>query len=315
MKYLAFDIEAANGYKPYSICSIGIVVANENFDIIFRDNIWINPKTKYNLNGTRKNVGIDLHLDKKLLDSSPEFAQVYDTISSYLTDPDTLVVGHAVDSDVRMLNAACAKNKLPSINFNFLCTQLLYKLYKGEKDVKALCKIAQDIGLSFHEHNSEDDAWMSMQTLKYLVQQTQCDVAQLMEQYAIRIGNNSNFEMSRCVTINGQASNKKMTKQLLDNLRNIANTTQPTSTQLSGMVLAIARSIEILEHEFAIQLVQKVVEKGGKYTTKLAKCNTYVLPETPIHQDNMRQRRAEELMLLDAIVVMTKQQIIDKVGL
>ena len=73
MNYLAFDIEAANGYKLSSICSIGVVIADEQFNIISRENIWINPKTKYNLNGTRKNVGIDLHLDKKLLDSSPTF--------------------------------------------------------------------------------------------------------------------------------------------------------------------------------------------------------------------------------------------------
>ena len=74
MNYLAFDIEAANGYMPSSICSIGIVIADEQFHIIERKNIWINPKTKYNLNGTRQNVGIDLHLDKALLDRSPDFA-------------------------------------------------------------------------------------------------------------------------------------------------------------------------------------------------------------------------------------------------
>ena len=44
MKYLAFDIEAANGYQLSSICSIGIVVADEQFNIISRENIWINPK-------------------------------------------------------------------------------------------------------------------------------------------------------------------------------------------------------------------------------------------------------------------------------
>jgi hypothetical protein len=49
MNYLAFDIEAANGYKPYSICSIGVVIADENLNIISQRNIWINPKTKYDL--------------------------------------------------------------------------------------------------------------------------------------------------------------------------------------------------------------------------------------------------------------------------
>ena len=112
MDFLAFDIEAANGYKPYSICSIGVVIADENFRIKHRENIWINPKTKYNLNGTRKNVGIDLHLDKDLLENSPDFTAAYPRIVELLTG-DVRVVGHAVESDVLMLNAACKHNKLP----------------------------------------------------------------------------------------------------------------------------------------------------------------------------------------------------------
>ena len=73
---MAFDIEAANGYKPYSICSVGYVIADESFNILHKENIWINPKTKYNLNGTRKNVGIDLHLDKDVIEHAPAFGQV-----------------------------------------------------------------------------------------------------------------------------------------------------------------------------------------------------------------------------------------------
>ena len=78
MKYLAFDIEAANGFNPASICSVGIVIADENFNLVEKQNLWINPKSKYNLDGTRPNVGINLHLDKKLLDASPDFAGRYE---------------------------------------------------------------------------------------------------------------------------------------------------------------------------------------------------------------------------------------------
>ena len=120
MKYLAFDIEAANGFNPASICSVGIVIADENFEILRKENLWINPRSKYNLNGTRPNVGIDLHLDKKLLEKSPDFKGRYDEIKSLLTAPDTIVLGHAVDSDVRMLNAATKKYNLPCINFKFI---------------------------------------------------------------------------------------------------------------------------------------------------------------------------------------------------
>ena len=211
MKYLAFDIEAANGYKQYSICSIGIVIADTQFNILSRENVWINPKTKYNLNGTRKNVGIDLHLDKKLLDSSPDFSQVYDKIKALLTDEETVVIGHAVDSDVRMLNETCKHYRLPSINFNFVCSQLLYKMNKGEKEVKALNKIANELQLNYREHNSEDDAWMSLMTVKYLCEQTNQTLDQLLQQYQIRIGSNTNFEIVRPASLLEQVSKKSVT--------------------------------------------------------------------------------------------------------
>src|SRR5699024_10283536 len=159
-----------------------------------------------NLNGTRKNVGIDLHLDKKLLSSSPDFAHVYQNIRDFLTNPQYIVMGHAVDADVRMLNAACKRYRLPSINFRFICTQLLYKLYKGEKDVKALSKIAAELGITYHEHNSEDDAWMSLQTLKYLVGESNLSVEQLLQKYRVRIGSNENFQLVRPVSLEGQVS-------------------------------------------------------------------------------------------------------------
>ena len=188
MKYLAFDIEAANGYQLSSVCSIGVVIADEHFNVVSRQNFWINPKTKYNLNGTRSNVGIDLHLDKALLDSSPDFSQVYHRIRKLLTDKQYLVLGHAVDSDVRMLNAACTRYHLPSIDFDFVCSQLLYRLYRGEKDVKGLNKIANDLGVTFTQHNSEEDAYVSLLTLKFLVEDSGMTVDELLEKYHVRKG-------------------------------------------------------------------------------------------------------------------------------
>ncbi|MEG1711075.1 MAG: hypothetical protein RR316_04650, partial [Clostridia bacterium] len=157
MKYLAFDIEAANGYKPYSICSIGIIKADEELNIFEQRNIWINPKTKYDLNGTRQNVGINLHLDVDLINQSPDFSQVYDEVCKLLTDEDYLVVGHAVESDVYMINAACKHYGLPSINFKFICSQLLFKLFTNAKEVRALNKIAEEIEVEFNFHSSDED--------------------------------------------------------------------------------------------------------------------------------------------------------------
>ncbi|MBR2974508.1 MAG: 3'-5' exoribonuclease [Clostridia bacterium] len=309
MKYLAFDIEAANGYKQYSICSIGIVVSDTKFNILHRENVWINPKTKYNLNGTRKNVGIDLHLDKKLLDSSPDFSQVYGKICKLLTDKDTVVIGHAVDSDVRMLNETCKHYKLPSINFNFVCSQLLYKLYKGDKEVKALNKIAADLQLNYREHNSEDDAWMSLMTVKYLVEQTDQSLEQLLATYQIRIGSNHNFEIVRPASLLEQVSKKSVTKVAIDKIKAYAAKVKVQSNQHKGKVFALARSIE-LDESLAMPAIYQIVSGGGKYTTKLNKSNYYVAAPTQTAQDVNRERFVNQLVEDGLCQVITLNQLL-----
>ena len=311
MKFLAFDIEAANGYMLSSICSVGVVVADEHFNIVSRENIWINPKTKYNLNGTRANVGIDLHLDKKLLDASPDFSQVYHKIRGLLTDPQYVVLGHAVDSDVRMLNKACQRYHLPSINFEFICSQLLYRLYKGESEVKALNKIADELGVSFIQHNSEEDAYMSMLTLKYLVESSGLTVDQLLDKYHVRKGVNLDFELTRPVSLEGQVSKKKLTQVAIERIKEYVANVPKVSSEYNGKVFCLARSLELSDSENLYMVLQTVVKRGGRYTAKLFKGNVYVASPNPTAQDVMREKRVEELSQLGLLKVVTIQDVLE----
>ena len=311
MKYLAFDIEAANGYQLSSVCSIGVVIADEQFNVLSRENIWINPKTKYNLNGTRENVGIDLELDKALLDRSPSFKQVYSKVRALLTDKQYVVLGHAVDSDVRMLNAACTRYRLPSINFEFICSQLLYRLYRGEKDVKGLGKIATDLGITFHQHNSEEDAYVSMLTLKYLVTDSGLSVDELLEKYHVRKGSNVNFELTRPVSLLGQVSKKKHTQVAIEKIREYAATVKKTSREYAGKAFCLARSLELSDSDELYAVVKSIVSRGGRYAAKLFKGNYYVLSNAASDCDVMRERRVDELHEQGLIQKLTIEQILE----
>ena len=295
MKYLAFDIEAANGYKLSSICSIGVVIADEHFNIVSRENIWINPKTKYNLNGTRENVGIDLHLDKALLDASPDFSQVYHKIRALLTDKQYVVVGHAVDSDVRMLNAACVRYRLPSINFEFICSQLLYKLYRNEKDVKGLGKIATDLGITFHQHNSEEDAYVSLLTLKFLIEDSGLTLDELIAKYQVRKGSNDEFELTRPASLLGQVSKKKHTQVAIAKIKEHAASVKKTGSDYKDFAFCLARSLELSDSDELYAVVEAIVSRGGRYVAKLFKGNYYVLPREASEQDVIREKRVDEL--------------------
>lgn len=301
MKYLAFDIEAANGYSLSSICCIGIVVADESFNILSKKNYWINPKCKYNLNGTRANIGINLNLDKELIDSSPTFAQCYNEISSLLTADDTFVLGHAVDSDILMLNAACRKYKLPCINFKYFCTQLLFKMYKAEKDVRALIKIANEIGVEFTEHLAEDDALVSLLTLKYLLNVNECDVGQLLNKYAIRIGVNKDFEVIRCVSLNGQVSKSSITKQMQEMITKSKeeferNNKLKVSEKFNGYIFSMCSKIAFSCIDDTIEYIKRIYSLGGKYTNRLGKCTHYIHIDSNNNGDNMKYKHILQLI-------------------
>ncbi len=311
MKYLAFDIEAANGYKPSSICSIGVVIADEQFNILSRTNYWINPKTKYNLNGTRKNVGIDLHLDKELLENSLDFKEMYSTFHALFTDPQYIVVGHAVDADVRMLNAACERYGLPSIDFTFICSQLLYKLYFDEKEVKGLNKIALEMGVEFEQHNSEEDALVSLLTLKYLVQKSGLSLADLLAKYHYRVGSNNNFELIRPASLDGQVSKRQQTQILVEKIKKYAQTVAKQTNLYKGKTFCLARSLELSDSPLLYQVVEHIVSNGGKYTAKLAKCNVYVLDNQQTEQNVMREKRVAELQQQNLLSTTTVQQLLE----
>lgn len=291
---------------PSSICSVGVVVADESFNVLSRRNIWINPKTKYNLNGTRENVGIDLHLDKALLDASPDFAEVYPELKRLLTAPDTLVLGHAVDADVRMLNAACDRYKLPGIDFRFVCSQLLYKMYCGDKDVKGLNKIAADIGVEFQQHNSEEDAYASMMTMKFLVGDSGLSVDELIDKYRIRFGTNVNKQLFRPVSLLGQVSKKQITQVAVQRIRDYCATMPKRDNAWGNKAFALARSLEQSDSHELWAVVTAIASQGAKYCSKLAKCNVYVATDKPTPTDVNRQvhvARMEEQGLLTVVSV------------
>ena len=291
---------------PSSICSVGVVVADESFNVLSRRNIWINPKTKYNLNGTRENVGIDLHLDKALLDASPDFAEVYPELKRLLTAEDTLVLGHAVDADVRMLNAACDRYKLPGIDFRFVCSQLLYKMYRGDKDVKGLNKIAADIDVEFQQHNSEEDAYASMMTMKFLVGDSGLSVDELIDKYRIRFGTNVNKQLFRPVSLLGQVSKKQITQVAVQRIRDYCATMPKRDNAWGNKAFALARSLEQSDSHELWAVVTSIASHGAKYCSKLAKCNVYVATDKPTPTDVNRQvhvARMEEQGLLKVVSV------------
>ena len=82
MDYVFFDIECANCIEGQAkICSFGYVVTDEQFDVIEREDLIVNPKAPFLLSGRKNRPFIQLAYSKAEFKKAPTFPYVYDNES------------------------------------------------------------------------------------------------------------------------------------------------------------------------------------------------------------------------------------------
>ena len=81
MRYLFFDIECCNGRD---ICEFGYVITDENFNILEKDDIIINPENKFNLTGRPGGRNISLFYSKDVYYKAKTFPHYYDRIKKLI---------------------------------------------------------------------------------------------------------------------------------------------------------------------------------------------------------------------------------------
>ena len=126
MKYLFFDIECADGGKA-TICSFGYVIADENFKILRREDIVINPQGRFYLTGRAGRPDVHLAYPEATFKRAPAFDKFYNKIKALVENEEYYVVGHSIGDDVTYLNKACARYKLEPLSFRYFDTQRMYR--------------------------------------------------------------------------------------------------------------------------------------------------------------------------------------------
>ena len=164
MKYVFFDIECACVYKyTAKICAFGYTVTDENYNVLIKEDILINPKGKFHLTDRKGSDGIELPYEYDKFKSFPAFPAVYGKIKALLEDPEAIVLGHATHNDVNYLNLETKRYKLPSFRFCYHDTQFFYM--NTENDFTRQCGLgtmAQQLGVEFVPHRAADDAYATM---------------------------------------------------------------------------------------------------------------------------------------------------------
>ena len=287
MEYVFFDIECACVYKNVAkICVFGYCVADENFNIIKKEDILINPNGKFYLTD-RGGDGIVLPYDYEDFKKYPDFKKFYPRIRELLEGEDKTVFGHAAINDVKYLNLETKRYRLPSFRFRFADTQVLYMAMTETFDRQAgLESLTQIFEIDYTPHCAADDAYATMRIAQEMCEKENCTLPELLEKYGIRFGRIENYQFSNCSSCrrSDYLKEKSRLKRERGEKRAKFNDfvygyrVRPQSDEFRGRRFSFSRSIEE-ELPLAKRLVKEIVRRGGKYSLKLSGCNTFVEEE------------------------------------
>ena len=209
MKYLSVDLEACNMFVKGSVFSVGMVLADEHFNIIFKRNYWINPLCRFAMKFRKP---IDFKVSKDDLSDKPTFAEVRDELAGYLEDKDTIVMAHSANNDMFMFNEACKRARVKPFTFRFICTQMIYSAVYDVENGIGLDKVAVQLGRdSFTHHQADDDSEMALYLLKHCMEKTGLGYEEMISRFGITPGkmNGGSFTSMRCAELGRLRARRK----------------------------------------------------------------------------------------------------------
>ena len=284
--YLFFDIECASVNKTVAkICVFGYCLADENFNVIEKEDLLINPHGEFHLTDRRGEKGLVLPYSYETFKKQPDFPAYADKIYSLLQAKDTLVCGHATGNDVKYLNLETHRYSLPSFCFDFADTQYVYMCRKGDtKRQYKLETIASELGVEFTPHRAVDDAYAAMKIAEAMCRAENMNFRDLMKKYSVECGHIENYEISpvTCRRARKEKEESKRRKELREKAladfhryADVSRRFRNKKGEWKNVKVCFSRKIEE-SGEMAIALLSSLFKVGANYAYHVAECNLYV---------------------------------------
>lgn len=295
MSFVFFDIECASVNKTSAkICVFGYVICDEKFNIIKKEDILINPKGGFHLTDRKGGKGLVLPYQYSEFKKYPPFTKVYPFIKNLLEDRNNIVLGHSILNDVKYLNLETKRFHLPSFDFQFLDSQLMYMSYSGDFTKQSgLEHIAGDLNVDFTPHRAVDDAYATMRVVEAICKAENCTFEEIVKLYGLCRGRIKNYCMysptsSGVKTYKKKVSDEKKerSKRRIDFFNYIMRKKLYKKGKFYGKVFSFAGNIED-DVALAKSLCDEIYANGGRYSHRLSECNYYVC------DDNDETQRTE----------------------
>lgn len=182
MNYLFFDCEfATTKGGNEKICEFGFVIVDENFSILNRGNIFINPNIKTS--------EWDHYALKNVLTRTKEeyenmlFSPAYHKRIISLIQKANFIFGHTINYDVHALNCELQRYNLPALDFDFYDIKELYKFFTGTDKITSLENSFSELGIKGDDkkHDAEADSYNTMLVLKTILEKGKFKLEEMLE--------------------------------------------------------------------------------------------------------------------------------------
>ncbi|MGL4763062.1 MAG: exonuclease domain-containing protein [Sarcina sp.] len=268
-KILAIDFETANEFHDKA-CSIGIAIY-ENGEINLSKEFLINPETYFN------KTNISIHgITEDMVKDAPTFPTVWKNIFDMI-DSRTLVIAHNAAFDIRLLQKLVAIYKCEFKDFDYLCTQNLYRS-NVKLDAYNLKAVGTHIGESFEHHKAVDDSLICLKAFLNVVNTPRLFNRNLIE-------NELRTTVSRFTMTD---ENKRYTARVKRQSFNKFSTSNFKAKDLKPKSTNFDENHPVFEKVFTFtgdftnfaskeEAAQRIVDLGGTFKDGLVKANDYLV--------------------------------------
>lgn len=277
MKYVFFDIEcAAYVDDMFTICTFGYTITDENFKVLKKEDILINPHSKFNKIVLKK----ILHYKEEDFLDKPSFKEVYPFIKELLTSKDHICFGFDVGNDLRFLNGEYKRYELEPLNIKAYDIQHVHKLVKELSTPESLSKAAMSMDIDFDSielHNSCDDAYLTMLVARALEKVTNTKLTSLIE-----LSSHIAIDSSNIVSPNKVRNNEL--KLLISKYPN----------RNKAIAFCLSSELETKDSENGYTLIKSILDAGYSYTTRVNASRIYVSDSEDDPRDIAYLKRKEK---------------------
>lgn len=285
MRILSFDIESCTG-NPYdaSLCSFGYVVAEDD-KITEQNDVLCNPvPARFTLGNFGKTPEIKFAYTVKQFRSQPRFDRRYRAIKGLFESAD-VVIGFALQNDLKFINNACDYFSLQRIPFKFLDVQLLVGHIIPELKNHGLKAVAERFDIEFIEHRSDEDARVTFEVFKNLLSLTQKSVDELVQEFGVVYGENSQKGHTNCYSLTQvkerlEGKSRSTQKMIVNYYGNHSpERVKRQGNAFVGKNYAVAESVYLNDLDAARKICASISAQGGEYDSSIITCNYYVYGE------------------------------------